>query len=127
MTPPELISTNFSLTVDRASPAGLWRVIWSGRVIEREADTLLAPYFRELMAQAQNCQCELLFDFTELAHFNSSAIAALMRLIHKINVRLTFHYDASKKWQRLTFAALRHITAPAGRIAFTNINQPPLA
>jgi hypothetical protein len=83
---------------------------WRGRSVERDPGQVLSPYFEQLLEAAHGRRAELEMRFDSLDHFNSSTIAALIRFIQSARgrgVRLVLFYDASLKWQRLSFEALR--------------------
>ena len=86
------------------------RCIWSGRSVARKPSDQLLPYFDKLLASSEESDKSLEMRFEKLSHFNSSTIGTLIMLIQearKKKVRLALVYDASLKWQRLSFEALR--------------------
>lgn len=53
--------------------------------------------------------------FTELEHFNSSTIAALIQTINSARdrgVAMTLRYDRKRNWQVLSFEALKRALRP---------------
>lgn len=91
------------------SPPGLV-LRWSGRSAERYPGRTLGPFFGEVLARAEAIGAEVELRFHALEHFNSSTITTVIELIQdarRRGVRLVVAYDASLKWQRLCFDALR--------------------
>jgi len=93
----------------------LVRCDWSGRSVEREADLTLRPFFDRLLARAQALGTAIEMHFEKLEYFNSSTIAALVQFIRAAQrsaVAVTVAYDASQKWQAISFDALKRALRP---------------
>src|SRR5687768_15864668 len=110
------------LTIEIADgdPATPIQCIWKGKSADRDPQSYLAPYFRELLVVAAERQVPLEMHFEKLDHFNSSTIAALIRLILSArgrSVKLVFVYDQNLKWQKLSFDALRVFEKADGSFA----------
>lgn len=103
------------IRVDRSAP-GCLRLDWLGPCDNRNPVELVAPFFEHVLAES--CEHGLGVDlhFEALAYFNSSCIAALVRLVRLARdskVALRFYYDAQQKWQALTFELLeRALSSP---------------
>lgn len=86
------------------------RLSWGGKSNSRHPGEVLAPYFREVLAQARAHELSVELRFERLEHFNSSTITAIIQLIQDARargVRLVLVYDQALKWQKLSFDALR--------------------
>jgi hypothetical protein len=86
------------------------RYQWTGKSSDRQPGKLLAPYFSQVLAEAQKRSVPVEMHFERLEHFNSSTITAFIQLIQDARqkaVPLTFVYNQALKWQRLSFDALR--------------------
>ncbi len=93
------------------------RLSWLGKSNARAADRLIGPYLESALARAGEQQLALELRFERLAHFNSSTIASVIKLIEAARAqrtRLTIVSDPSREWQRLTFDALRVFVQPDG-------------
>jgi hypothetical protein len=101
--PSSLVSGNYTLRIDEAEGGGLV-VSWLGRIDERHPSISVQPYLEDVMERAFAAGRELHFRLEELQHFNSSTIAVLVRLIHRVpelKGQLTITYDPTKMWQRM--------------------------
>ncbi len=86
------------------------RLDWFGNSNERQPEKLLRPFFATLIdtAAAESKLLELRFE--KIERFNSSTILAIIQLIQasrQKGARLALVYDPGRKWQRLSFDALR--------------------
>src|SRR5512138_812862 len=100
--------------LDRSAPAVL-DVHLSGKSASRDAGKVLAPLFDRILAEARTTSRRVALHFAKLEYFNSSTIAALVqfiRAVHEAGVELTVVYDASQKWQAMSFEALRRALRP---------------
>jgi len=83
---------------------------WRGKSIERQPAKVLGPYLVLAVREAASSGSLLELRFERLEHFNSSTVAVLIQLIQdckQSGVRLSFVYDASQNWQKLSFEALQ--------------------
>lgn len=81
-----------------------------GRSNSRSPGTALHPWFETVFAEAAARKAVVEMSFEELEHFNSSTIAVLIQLINKARERgvgMTIRYDASLRWQTMSFDALK--------------------
>jgi hypothetical protein len=115
------------LHIDLTMPSpGTLRVDWSGRSNERDPQRLLAPIFDEALARAAMAEAPIEMHFEKLEQFNSSTITALIGFVrhaHAEGVPLTLYYDASLRWQALSFEALRVFERPDGLLTLKPIEQ----
>ena len=105
-----LRSGDLAIDLVHTIPSEPIRLVWSGKSSDRNPSTILDPFFHQALAHAEKSGVGLQLRFERLAHFNSSTITALIKLIQvcrKSNVKLVMVYDQSLKWQRLSFDALR--------------------
>ena len=92
------------------------QLLWKGKSNCRPPSETLAPYFRDVLAMANDHKVPLELHFEKLEHFNSSTITSIIKLIQDARsrpVKLVLVYDPSLKWQKLSFDALR-VFAKAG-------------
>ena len=83
---------------------------WLGMSNERQPDKVLKPFFATVLQGAVAASKGVELHFEQIERFNSSTILCIIQLIqearHK-SIRLEVVYDPSRKWQRLSFDALR--------------------
>ena len=104
---------------------GILRISWSGRASHRRPIQVVGPYLDRVTEAARSRGRALEFRFERIEHCNSSTILVLMRLIQDLRVqgtRLTIVYDAAKKWQKMTFEALRQLDREDGLLALESVN-----
>jgi ABC-type transporter Mla MlaB component len=95
--------------------AGMLHVQLSGRSVSR--DGLLARFLDHLLELARVERRVLALHFERLAYFDSSTLAALVRLIreaHAAGVGLNVVYDPRQRWQAVSFDALRRALPAEG-------------
>jgi len=83
---------------------------WNGKSVDRQPQRFLDPFFATLLDEAQKRNLPIEMRFEQLAHFNSSTIGCLVRLVQDSrtrDVKLVLVYSATVSWQRLSFDALR--------------------
>lgn len=109
---PKTTFGELTLSLDDARPS-LYKLEFSGRSSARDPSLELLPYFEMLFRRVAGDALEVHFE--DLAYFNSSTIAALIRIINMANtqkVRLTVLYDGKQRWQRLSFEGLKRALKP---------------
>jgi len=106
----DFVSGALQVTASDPGDVKVMRYQWTGRSNDRQPGKLLAPFFSRVLADAQERKVGVEMHFERLEHFNSSTITAFIQLIQDARqkaVSLTFVYNQSLKWQRLSFDALR--------------------
>jgi len=110
-----LVSGELRIDAVEASPA--LRLDWSGRSHERNPGPVLAPWLEGALTEARVKGLTLESHFERLDFFNSATVTALIQLIRKARAQgtaLVIVFSAEKKWQVLTFDALRGFELPDG-------------
>lgn len=95
-------------TVSGADP--VLELTWLGRSVDQQPREKLAPYFQKALAEAQEDRARLELHFERLEHVNSSTITAIIQFIQEAKSRrvpITVVFDPARRWQRLSFEALR--------------------
>ena len=101
------------LTIDVEDRPEVLVAQWSGKSTDRQPHRVLEPFFAELLDEASKRKLPIEMHFGRLAHFNSSTISCLIRLVQDSqnrDVKLVLVYDEKVSWQRLSFDALRVFT-----------------
>jgi hypothetical protein len=84
--------------------------VWSGRSNDRHPARALAPFFQLVLATAKESGRRVEMHFQKVEHLNSSTISAIVQFIQVSRdkgVPLALVYDEARKWQKLSFDALR--------------------
>ncbi len=86
------------------------QLFWSGKSADRYPARILGPYFTAVLGQAARRRAIVELHFERLEHFNSSTVTAIIQVIQEAraaNVKLVIVFDQARKWQKLSFDALR--------------------
>jgi hypothetical protein len=100
------------------SPTEL-RLAWRGKSADREPGRFLMPVLNEALAKAKAEAVPLALDFTGLDYMNSSTFTPVVKALdesRRLAVPLVLEYSLSRKWQALSFSALRTFETLDGRI-----------
>ena len=95
-------------------------LVWKGKSNERDPARFLMPILQGALSRGGNGQKQVVLDFSSLEYMNSSTFSPLVRLLDeaaKGRHRLLLEYNQGRKWQALSFSALRAFETPDGRIA----------
>lgn len=108
------------LALEAHAAPGELRVVWSGRSDERDPARFLGPLLAELVEACKKVQARLRLDFAGLEFMNSSTFTPIVRAIaeaRKAGVPIALEYAQAKRWQALSFSALRTFETPDGSVA----------
>jgi len=98
------------LKIDIVEVDAAVRLHWLGMSNERQPEKVLKPFFATVLDNAGSTNKAVELHFEQIERFNSSTILCIIQLIQEArhrNIRLEVVYDPSRKWQRLSFDALR--------------------
>jgi hypothetical protein len=104
------VAGDLVLVTEQVGAHGPMRVFWRGKSNERNPAQELAGFFATLLDTARQRHAPLEFHFGAIDYVNSSTLTALVQFIEQCRgaaVRLTIVYDRERKWQRMSFDALR--------------------
>lgn len=90
-----------------SSPLGL---LWSGKSNDRHPGKILGPYFAKMLDRAGAQRVPLELHFETLDYLNSSTITAIIQIIQDARakaVKLVIVFDPARRWQKLSFDALK--------------------
>lgn len=93
---------------------------WLGRSEARDPSRELDPFLMQLLSRAEKEKKTLELRFEKLEHFNSATVGALLRMLNSARERqipLELWYDASLRWQSVSFEALSSAVRSPGAIA----------
>ncbi len=108
------------LVLEAHAAPGELRVVWSGRSVERDPARFLGPLLAELVETCRTAGARLRMDFTRLELMNSSTFTPIVKVIdqaRKAGVVIALEYAQAKKWQALSFSALRTFETSDGSVA----------
>lgn len=108
------------LVIDVQDGPGELRLVWSGRSTDRDPGKFLMPIFQDLLERVRGDPKRITMDFTKVEYMNSSTFAPIVKLLdmaRRSASSVTLEYTQSRKWQTLSFSALRTFETPDGRIA----------
>lgn len=98
------------LKIDVVEEESSLRLHWLGMSNERQPEKVLKPFFATVLAAATASNKTVELHFETIERFNSSTILCIIQLIQEARhktIRIEVIYDPSRKWQRLSFDALR--------------------
>ena len=108
------------LALDVEEGAGEVRVVWHGKSADREPGRFLVPVLDDVLERARVARVRLVLDFTALEYMNSSTFTPVVKAIdeaRRAGVPIALEYSQAKKWQALSFSALRTFETRDGRVA----------
>jgi hypothetical protein len=108
------------LSLEAHPRAGELRLIWRGRSADREPGKFLLPVLSALVEDCRRSAEKLCLDFSALEYMNSSTFTPIVKTIdeaRRAGVGIALEYSQAKKWQALSFSALRTFETADGRIA----------
>jgi len=108
------------LALDVEEGAGEVRVVWHGKSADREPGRFLVPVLDDVLERARVARVRLVLDFTALEYMNSSTFTPVVKAIdaaRKAGVPIALEYSLARKWQALSFSALRTFETLDGSVA----------
>jgi len=109
-----------ALVLEAHAAPGELRVVWTGRSDEREPARFLGPLLTELVEACRTTAARLRLDFAGLDFMNSSTFTPVVKAIaeaRKAGVAIALEYAQAKRWQALSFSALRTFETSDGSVA----------
>lgn len=110
MTMDSLRAGDLTIDVVEVDDPPTIRLHWLGMSTERNPGQVLGPFFATVLTAAAEPPRPVELHFEQIERFNSSTILSIIQLIQEARhrgLRLVVVYDAGRKWQRLSFDALR--------------------
>ncbi len=123
----EVVLGALTLRIQRPlGPREPLRVAWRGKSDDVRPARFLAPHFQGLLDEAGRRGAPVEFRFEELDYLNSSTLTVLAQFIRDCRakaVRLVMVYDPERKWQRLSFDALRVFVTGDGALELRALGE----
>jgi hypothetical protein len=108
-----------ALALELVAALGELRVVWRGKSSDREPGRFILPVLQDAIERARADGAKLVLDFCELEYMNSSTFTPVVKAIgdaRKAGVAVVLEYSLERKWQALSFSALRTFETLDGRI-----------
>lgn len=105
-----LVAGDLTIEVTRDAIGAPMKLVWKGKSNDRHPSKIFQPFFARMLELAADRNVPIEMHFQQLEHFNSSTITAIIQLIQEARskgIKLIILFDASLKWQKLSFDALR--------------------
>lgn len=99
---------DLQIDLDDEAPSAI-RLDWRGKSNHRQPDTVLNPFFAEIIRMSLASEKGLEMHFEHLEFFNSSTITAIIQLVKELRdrrLKLTVSFDSRHRWQKIFFDAL---------------------
>lgn len=107
------------LTLDLALTARELRLTWRGKSADRDPSRFLVPVLSDALRRARDARVPLVMDFSQLDYMNSSTFTPVVKALdesRRLAVPVVLEYSLDRKWQALSFSALRTFETLDGRI-----------
>ncbi len=111
--------TQGDLTLELAESSGELRLTWRGKSSDREPGRFLVPVLTTALERARESGLPLVLDFRELDYMNSSTFTPVVKALdesRRLSVPIVLEYALARRWQALSFSALRTFETLDGRI-----------
>ena len=116
---PTETHTEKNLTVDLNNGEGEVVLSWKGKSHDREPGRFLMPLLTRALQLSNGANKRLRLDFTALDYMKSSTVSALVKFLDeaaKSPCAVVIEYAKNRKWQELSFSALKAFETSDGRI-----------
>jgi hypothetical protein len=107
------------LTIEVVEETDTIAMNWLGRSVQRNPGKFLIPILTDNLEKCINLNKAMVWNFQDLQHMNSSTITPIIKSLQiasKGSHRVMVLYNKSKKWQDLSFSALKVFETRDGRI-----------
>ncbi len=111
--------TESLLSIDEQETDAEVRLTWRGKSNDREPGRFLMPLLNRLLDRGADGQKQLVLDFSALDYMNSSTFTPLVKTLDAAargKHRVLIEFAKARKWQTLSFSALRAFETSDGRI-----------
>jgi hypothetical protein len=111
--------TDNTLTLELAESPERVVLAWKGKSNDREPARFLVPVLEKALSRGEGGKREVVLDFSALDYMNSSTFSPLVKLLDqaaKGGHRVSLVYSQARKWQALSFSALKAFETGDGRV-----------
>ncbi len=114
--------TSSMLTIEVEETQTEINIRFKGKSTERDPSDFISPILTESLNNSIKFGKMVILNFLELEYMNSSTITPVIRTVEKandMNSSVSIQYKKSKKWQDLSFSALKIFETRDRRIEIT--------
>jgi hypothetical protein len=107
------------LAIELVTEGERLRLGFTGRSADREPGRFLMPVLQDVIERARAANAPLVLDFRELEYMNSSTFTPVVKSLgvaRAAGIAVVLQYSLARKWQALSFSALRTFETLDGRI-----------
>ncbi len=107
------------LTLELVETPNELRLTWRGKSADRDPTRFLVPVLSEALTRAREAGMPLVMDFSALDYMNSSTFTPVVKALdesRRLSVPVVLEYSLARKWQALSFSALRTFETLDGRV-----------
>jgi hypothetical protein len=107
------------LTLELVETPNELRLTWRGKSADRDPSRFLVPVLSEALTRAREAGLPLVMDFSALDYMNSSTFTPVVKALdesRRLSVPVVLEYSVARKWQALSFSALRTFETLDGRV-----------
>jgi hypothetical protein len=111
--------TEGALDLELRVTAAELRLVWTGKSADREPGRFILPVLLDVIDRARAADKPLVLDFKDLEYMNSSTFTPIVKSLaeaRKATVAVVLEYSLQRKWQALSFSALRTFETLDGRV-----------
>ncbi len=99
---------------------------FKGKSVERNPGKFLNPILSDLLMEGKKKNERIFVVFTELDYMNSSTIMTISKFLEKgkdTSCKITVQYDSNRRWQKMSFNALKIFQTNDGEILFEGVTK----
>ena len=93
---------------------------WRGKSRDRDPGQFLMPLLVKTLERVRDGKKRLVIDFSEIEYMNSSTFSPIVKMLAEAQrgaSRVLIEFHRGRKWQTLSFSALKAFETTDGRIA----------
>lgn len=123
MTPTKKFSEE-RLRIEVTDNPEVIEVRWFGKSDQRNPNQFIVPIMQEVLKVGLDSKKQIVWNFVELDYMNSSTITPIIKSLEQAkrsSNRVRVLYNRAKKWQDLSFSALRIFETKDGRIEVAGV------
>ncbi len=107
------------LSIELVKDGERLRLGFTGKSSDREPGRFIMPVLQDAIERARAAKATLVLDFCELEYMNSSTFTPVVKSLavaRAAAISVVLQYSLARKWQALSFSALRTFETLDGRI-----------
>jgi hypothetical protein len=107
------------LSIELVEDGERLRLEFGGKSSDREPGRFIMPVLQDAIERARATNAPLVLDFSGLEYMNSSTFTPVVKslgIARAAGITIVLQYSLARKWQALSFSALRTFETLDGRI-----------